>query len=307
MFGELIDEAIDYATQPMEGKQYGNWEVGTVPIFKPTDDEAKQLGIVEVKLGGKLQRVATNKQLWQKLQDAHVAKLTAAKRKKAESKEGAAAKREAAERPQLTKEEIKRREQERSAQFRRRLDRWRADWLRYLIARQMRTGDRDQALAVADRVMIWCAVDHHGYSAQRIRNAAFKAVTGKNMASDYDGTGKYRSIAAARPAACVVEFASRLFHDDKDGPQSDALPDRVVAMIADELSIDVADWWQEELAGPLTEAYFELHTKDQLGELSRELRAVVREGGKAEMVRMLITSPETRKRLPRELAKGKKR
>ena len=82
---------------------------------------------------------------------------------------------------------------------------------------------------------------------------------------------------------------------------------RVVEGLADDLAIDRLAAWRHELAGPLTEAYFNLHDKAQLAAIAAELGVHV-DGSKPKstLVSQLMASSQTKRKLPAELV-GKKK
>ena len=85
---------------------------------------------------------------------------------------------------------------------------------------------------------------------------------------------------------------------------SKLMEDRGIPALLTALGVKLAKVWGEELAGPAYSAdYFNLHSKPQLIELAAELKVRIDEKkDKATIVRQLIMSPNTKKRLPAELA-----
>ena len=106
------------------------------------------------------------------------------------------------------------------------------------------------------------------------------------------------------PAAAVAIVAAMLYGDEG---QECFFAGRVVEGLADDLAIDRLAAWRHELAGPLTEAYFNLHDKAQLAAIAAELGVHV-DGSKPKstLVSQLMASSQTKRKLPAELV-GKKK
>jgi len=93
--------------------------------------------------------------------------------------------------------------------------------------------------------------------------------------------------------------AALLFDLDGDrGPCEMAHPEEIEQLVA-YFAIDLVNAWYDDQAGPLSEGYWNLHTKDQLAGLAEELGVELADGAtKADMVRAFLA------RRPAEPGKG---
>jgi hypothetical protein len=102
---------------------------------------------------------------------------------------------------------------------------------------------------------------------------------------------------------CLYEFPEV---DDKDdaGSPCQMLPPEVVCGLAELLKVDLAAIWKKDRAGPLTERYFELHSKEQLAELAQEWDVFIDPNKpKSSIITILsATSHDRHLPLPKELA-----
>lgn len=295
-FPDFVQDAVLNASQPMEGTVVGdsrfNWRA--IPIFTPTDEEREQLNIVKVPTGenGQLQERALNVALWEKLQKAHE-KQVAASTKAAKNVKGKAAK------PKLTAAEEQKRAKERAEQVAKQWDAWRAQWLRYLCWQALEQPAKKGAhQTVVARIMLLAAV-------KAIRSSDVA------MAMQDAGAPKPRGITwpaqrvpkltADQVAATELALARRLLWDAKErtGGQTDRYPREFIVdatsleVIAQELGIDLAAAWLREQAGPLSEDFYRLASRQQLVELAEQWECHGRIGPsttKGALVKLLSTT-----------------
>lgn len=320
-FENDVEDEVARHTRRLKGERYCSAGV-RVSHFTPTEDQRKELDIMQVAGdNGKPIEVACNTALWDKLQKAHETQYMARKVDgKAKPAQPAAKDRKLT--PAEKKAEQarrKERENELAQQFAKRLTAWRADWLRYLIARELAHADEVCGDRRLIRVLLFLAAspgtfrtlgDIHERAtllAERMKAANVPAkIVGPSYARCLD---VWTSIAPLPSQGLndvllvARDFARNMFWSD-DGPGQTVPPEDVEA-IAAWLKIDLAATWKREQAGPLTETYLALHSKEQLTELAAGWGVFVKPDTtpKGTMIRMLVIKdrPTT---LPKELAKG---
>jgi hypothetical protein len=254
-FGEWVGEDLLRSHgRTIDGEEWQPKLHRRVPHFTPTAEQRAELQIIEVPCPyGKPEQVALNVKLWDKLQAAHAKRWLKDNPPGANAQKGAAAKAKKKD-AKPDPEAEKRRARELAAQFRRRLWEWRVDWQRYLIAEAIDAAADDDLL----RLALAAAACGWGLRiGERFRGAGenWKAIA---KTDDPDG------LLRASLAAC--------FWAGKDGPVRSVSAGEVEA-IAKHLGIDLGSAWGIEQAGPLSEAYWNLHTKEQLAALAQELFA----------------------------------
>jgi ParB/RepB/Spo0J family partition protein len=288
-FRENLERHIVYEhTRPMTGKHYNYEWGGDASIFKPTDDQARELGIVEIEVDGKPQRRATNLRLWERLQQKH-AKAHHAKREKckpAKDADGKPKKRTPAEEARLAKEHAE--------QYGRWLRQYLTDVRRWILARFLRG---DDLVGSPDQV-------------QMLRVAVFFAGTkeGEAVHRFYDELRRTSDEDLATKAGQIM--ADWFF--DKTGPRQNTTPRDVWALFSD-LGLDLEPVWLAEQFGPLSPAYWARQNKERLVELATELKVsgIAASMPKGKMVSAFlakIPGPEDKEAgisLPKEIRKCK--
>jgi ParB/RepB/Spo0J family partition protein len=285
----------------MRGESYDRKIGRSVPHFTPTAEEREQLQVIELpdlNGGKKTIEVALNKELWQKLQERHAAKWAAETPRgsaKKTTKEKAKPKAEmtAAEKAAAAKAEAQA-AKERAAQFARRLYEWRCDWQRWLIAQAVPELTEDQLF----QLLVTAAYQWHP------------------SCQDLPGVGNRRTwdfvVRAGGPGRLADQAVAALFWHEKDQSPKHVVPNSQVDAIFLHLGLSMVTAWLSDQAGPLSEAYWNLHTKDQLAAIAAELRVTLTGGTKAAMVaELLATRPapdavDCGPKLPTELAKAKR-
>jgi hypothetical protein len=285
-FEWMLNNAVHDNTRPTTGKRWCSALGAQAPIFKPVGDQNAALGLVTVRdEGGKPTTVATNVELWEKLQEEHEGKLAAARDKRTERGKPTAADKNqknkkpltAAEKKRLA-EEDRRREKERAAKLAAGLWSLAIDWRRLLIAkacRERQVGPEDML-----RLAVYFAIEG-GTCRQsgtiRRRGEAFCEVlrtagaTVKKSSYYYDSLKTWLALATTaddKLYEAVLDAIADLFWDVDDGPNS-TIPGFDVLEIAEQLAIDLPAAWKKEAAGVLTERWLNLRNKDDLIALAR--------------------------------------
>ncbi len=320
-FAESLESIAQDCSKPMEGTYYENRR-GKVPVFAPTDEQAAQLGIIEIQTrwGKGPERRATNEKLWEKLQQ----EFLAARDKRAEEKADQAAVKTAAKKSEPTPAqkkaaaaELKRKAAERQKQFAKRLWEWYLDWLRYLIATRLRQSATVHELLVI-AVYFRCVHITTSFSPLAGLEAACQAeapdVKVKGKAGWY-GTHVDAMDTLPQLGEMDIEpvlgrtMAEWFFESSGDGPVHIAYAEDL-PKIAEFLKINPGTcWFTANQAGPLTEQYWNLHTKDQLLELCEELGVGIEPAAKkTDLVDALMAAGRAEKTLamPEELVTVKR-
>jgi ParB/RepB/Spo0J family partition protein len=286
----------------MRGESYDRKIGRSVPHFTPTAEEREQLQVIELpdlNGGKKTIEVALNKELWQKLQERHAAKWVSETPKGSPRKQAAKEKAKpagemtAAEKAAAAKAAAQA-AKEREAQFARRLYLWRCDWQRWLIAEEIRKATDGELCAI----LLAAAYEWHphamslpGAGSRRVWNAMQKS---------------------GDPGAFARQATAALFWNAKDVVPVGVVPNSDVEVIFDQFDLNLVHPWSNDQAGPLSEAYWTMHTKDQLVALARELKYELKGTTKSAMVAELLSQrpkPDDMNvtlELPKEIAKAKR-
>jgi len=323
---DVVDSVVYSEAKPLKANPWSAKLQRKLPALKLSDSDRAALQIITIPAdnGRKALELVTNVDLLNKLRDEQERKATERAEKREAKGQKLAAKGKTNGEPQkMTPAQQKQadeaarwRVQQQAAQFRRRLWAWYVDWLRWLVARKLRqvqgtTADRygeDQCMLVLLlRAGKW--YHHHVDAEQYLVDAAraAKSPIGKNAAKDLVTTvGEDKLFGVAR------EFAARLFHEPHR--PSPVVPDSDVGEIARFLAIDIEEIWSKEQAGPVySEAYWRLHTIDQLAALAKELKVKVAGTKKSDYVETfmsLLPASDTGKPaappIPKEITKIKR-
>lgn len=289
-FEEHVAGIAEDETRPISGtwRDRGtNWK--DVPVRQFTEVELAALKPITLDVrsgrGHKEELRATNVELWDKLQAEYLAGRDAAAEKKAEKTAAKKPTKELspAEKKQQAAEE-KRKAKEREKQFQKRLGEWHDHWLRYLIAARLAADSTMQELLV---VAAYATTVH--------RSGAFDPMAGlkdacKGLAPDVEiGTKKGHFGQRLDVMRSLVQLGedeiepvlgrtiAKWFWDD--GPVAVAYSDDL-GPLATYLVIDRQRAWSEDQAGELSLAYWNLHSKEQLLELGKELGVEVEASAK---------------------------
>ncbi|MCG8585542.1 MAG: hypothetical protein MI757_12595 [Pirellulales bacterium] len=105
----------------------------------------------------------------------------------------------------------------------------------------------------------------------------------------------------------MLEFVRSALWDAKKNEPRHCLPPDVVNGIAADLNLALFNFWKDELCGPLTERYLNIHSKEQLEQLGRDCGAWTEiKGPKSYLIEQFLASRETGPlKFPAELEKCK--
>jgi hypothetical protein len=233
------------------------------------------------------------------LQERHAAKWAAEtpkgspKQRPAKEKAKPAAEMTAAEKAAAAKAEAQV-AKEREAQFARRLYQWRCDWQRWLIAEAIPDAS-EQALY---QLLVTAAYQWHP---SRID---LPGVKNGRVWETMQKHGDPESFADGAVAA--------LFWSAKDAAPAGYVPNSDVEVVFERLGLSMDVAWLNDQAGPLSEAYWAMHTKDQLAAIAAELKIDLVGATKAGMVAELLgyrPKPDDKDcgfKMPKEIAKVKR-
>jgi ParB/RepB/Spo0J family partition protein len=236
-----------------------------VPAMKPSATERAELGIIAIAgpWDARPCELATNVKLFDQLWNAHKKAVVAKTKKQGRVERGGGR----VKTKKLTPAQEAAREKEKIQQFVRRLYEWKENWMRYLIAETLRTAaDIHQVCRVlAMGLTHWLP---------SLGPDDLDAVLDKGSAGRKGGV-------AVKAIFCIENFeldkklgalASAMFYDEEQGPRSAVYGADLEALCEFGLEIDLNCEWNNHQAGPLSEAFWRLHTKDQLVELAGELK-----------------------------------
>lgn len=291
-FDERLNYVAYHETRPLTGTwRSADTHYRDVPVCKFTEEQLPKLQVIEVSVRGKkIERRAANVRLWDKLQAEYMASRDAAAEKKAEK---AAAKKKQAKAKDLSlaekkaaAAEEKRKAKERQKVFQKRLYEWHLNWLRYLIAARLRLGAAMQELLV---IATYFTDLHHPCGFQPLAGLkdACKAeapdVTVNTKKSWFgvqvDAMGTLVQLGEDEIEPVLGQTMAQWFWCQKDGPVAVASA-ADLEPLATYLAIDQTGAWRLDQAGPLSAAYWNLHNKEQLLELAKELGVEVEAAAK---------------------------
>ena len=314
-----LDSELEDATRPMEGTVRSNKTWREEPIFAPSDEQTAELQIVEVVIEGKTHRMATNAELWDKLQEEHVAAIEAKREKRAAGKTagGTTSGGSAGGDREPTAAEKRAKAKQQAEQFARRLRAWKLDWLRVECGQKlaaMSAGDGERVPWQVIKLLLFFATERApaSYVEEFERVDDLAAAVGqpkkkkRGCGLHEDNTWKLLDgVKAPRWRQVALELLSRWFVDE-EGHARQMLPDGCVEGLAEDLAIDVPECWRAMVDNGSAESerlqeYFHLHTKDQLLELGQELGLKSEDlaGSKSEMVDVFMHAEKLK--LPKEL------
>ncbi len=328
---QAIANAAYSETRPLSGSWWDEKRKRTVSVPKFSADERARLAVRELPLDEYEFDVrtprATNVELWEELVDAAAAKKTKRDDAKAErdhkgtkgtkgkgttegteDTERAAGNAKAQDlRPKApTAAELKRQaeEEERSrkeqaAHTKRRVADFRHDWTRYLIGSSLATKSHSPVV-ITRLAWYFATLPTRTYGDTRDREQMLAACGVK--------PGNRKGLLQAEPQ-CLTAWLASMFYRAKPGGMAgvqEIVPDQDLAAIAATLDVDHQAAWRKEQAGPLTEEYWNIHTKDQLAELGEEVGVYIAAEQAKSVAVKLLSSPGRAVPLPRELG-GKKR
>ena len=320
-FQWTVNNCVADCARQIKGETYDQKSGKKIPHFEPTDEQREQLGIVAIpnRFNDHVDEYATNTKLWNKLQAAHRKEWLAEQNGKSKAKASANGngkksngkpKPLTAAQKKAAKAEEARKAKERAAQFRRRLYGWWVDWQRWLLAEWIR-----EECGVDDllRLAILLDVDWmRGYQWDRSQRltALLKRHDLKPKGRKF--LGPMFDLEPDNVTATAAGFLAAMFWDG-DEPNAHIVPADDVVALAKIFEIDLENAWLADQAGPMSESFWNLHGKDQLLALAKELGVEVKPGKKSDLVASLLaqrpkdSDMECGIDMPAELKKGLKR
>jgi ParB/RepB/Spo0J family partition protein len=314
-YADYLRQAARQATYRVEDSgsvDVGNYKYRTVKwSIELTDDVREKLDLVEVEdYRGQKELRAQNVKLAKKLLDEAEKSAKAAAAKKGDKREAKQAKKEQA----LSPAEQKQLDARKAEQFKRRLKDWYHDWLRVLCAQACAqpVGGFDGAGWLAVWSLFARADDQ--YSARETLGKSLSKVQGQGPKSKVGrGSGSAEiakaltGVDAAGLKQVVAEYGlSLLVHDDGaprgvTGGQNPVVYDEVVETLAGLLNLDIQAAWRDDRASPMRQRYWEIHGKDQLIALGKELGVALLESQKKSQMVAILWQQQRPLPMPKEL------
>ncbi len=281
-FEANVRQAAWSGTRQLSGETYDHDLHRQVPIFKPTEEQKAQLGIIEVKnWSGKKEQRASNTELWDKLQEAHTKAWVKKHPERTYSRNGhAKPNRDKSKPPAPAELAAKAKEQARI--LAKRVWQFKIDWALSLVPDAVIANADDAALFqllvfLGGAAHAWEFSSDFAAREQPLRKSLLthnvKPKSAKHgwrstpqileALAELPNGGKVRETAAAFVAGC---FAIDAAHK---------IPGGEILAAADLLGVDLAERWKTEQRGDRGRAFYELHSKDQLAVLGRELKVEV--------------------------------
>jgi len=302
-FERQVNGAARRATKEMSGKIYTDGR--EIPVFKPTEEQKAQLGIIKVaNYMGKLEERATHGKLWAKLQEEHAKKWV--KRHPKQAKRGAA---NAGKRRTLTAEE----EQEAARKARERHARALSDFLTAWVLELAPAAIRAQAnVSTAMVIAGHCATagwigsffEQSAVMEKLLKPHGVKLERGKDRWSHEAKTGKALAELPNddKRAAVLCEYYAQAIGELKPFD----IGSIEVLDLAEALSIDLEEAWKTEQRGDRGRAFYELHSKEQLLELAKEWHVTTTPGlSKNDLIRIFQENCKKPLPFPKSLKKAR--
>jgi ParB/RepB/Spo0J family partition protein len=304
-----VDATLRRSTAPMTGRWYGD-STNNYKNVPWAIEPSESLQVIEVANEPRAMNTKAAIKLKEKAIDALRDKAVAKKAAKGSKGNGKPATKRAP-----TAAEKKSTAALQAKQYAARLKALKTDWLRYLVAGQIVEPSDG---VVITKLLLFLAGGlcngsiSMGLTYQHHRGKELAGVL-KGTSAKWDNLWEYLQDAQpssvqramlAMIARCLWEEEQDASEGDGSGEPSPMLPPRVVEGLADLLSIDLAEAWRQDHCGPLTERYYNLHTKDQLIALGKEIDVFVpANASKAGAIQLFMGPRAVSLRLPKELAR----
>jgi len=319
-FGNDVHEAARSHTRRIGGDGFYEWKIyKDVPRFTPTPEQRKALDIIEILDDGEgddTVEVACNVKLWNKLQaefaDRFIKEELAKRTKKGEGGQGDKGTRGKGDKPKpSTAAELKaqaeadrRRAKEAAERTANGMAEWRVDWLGKLIADRLGKGsdanEREQLL------LYFAASDRFPAGVYARQNQSIRGERHKSLAKILrvvGGVGDlWPAIENEGDMDNVLSWLRGRFWDAEEKGPAREVPAQDVERIAVFLGVDPAAAWKGDQKADAGEGFWNLHTKEQLLDLGKELGVHFdAQLTKAVMIKRLMTAAKPLA-MPRELA-----
>ena len=285
-FAAELEAIAEHETRPLAGKYNGGQATRyqEVPVAKFTEEQLANLQVIEIEnRNGKPEERAANVDLWETLQAEFLANRDekAAKRAEKASAKKQAKDLTAAEKRQLAREEAAK-AKERERVFQKRLYDWYMNWLCYLIGKRLRVEASMQELLVIATYFTCRRLDHKFQATGQLPAACKAYEVQWKKRGPFGDAGVLSALVGfgemdIEPALGLV--MADWFYGDDDVPHRHMYDDDLERLVT-YLVIDRKAEWREDQAGPLSEAYWNLHSKDQLLALAKELGVEVEASAK---------------------------
>lgn len=282
-----LRRAVEEASRPINGEYYDSKTYRRIPVaLTKKEKEREDLDIEEVKNLGKR---AFNVMLWEELQAAGL------KRREERQTKGANGKASNGK-PTLSPTEAKRNREQKAQQWKKRLYRYKVQWL------QRQIGERLDSLDYADaknEALLWrAALVLMGSSDTSISVIGQEIQRGGGRDTGSIRWRAAQSLPDDEVMAVVHRTLKRTVLEQDVESYRTPLRAEDIEGLAEDLGIDIKRDWQ------LDEEFLKLHTKDQLQELASEwyLPLPGALGGKrGDIIKSLLTEARSAK-CPKELA-----
>lgn len=304
-----IDRLLELHSRPIEQDQSrsyhdetGSWRSFPM-LFTLTPELERDLAIAEIEIDGQVRRRATNVLLYDLQQVPAIKKLLLRlKAGKTGGDEDLLQEESSPAKPLTPKQQAAAdaaRREEQTERLAKRIEAWRAAWLRELVAEKI-VDERWSDLCV--RLLVW--------QQDRIARIDFKSRESLHLPAQIEALYGRKILQAKGIGAVSSIIVQWLRLEARDGYEH-PMPDDFVEDIVDVMKIDLDDQWlvmQSSGTRPeRMQEFFELHSAEQLDALGAELgvgtSAATKKSAK---VACLMGSPKTLK-LPRSLKPLRKR
>jgi hypothetical protein len=278
---EAVAEEAFCLSQPLQGHTEVDG-VGYIKVpFKPTAEQLAELEVVEIAQwrGCPKEKRALNVKLWDQL-------AADALKRKAEREENLAANRAKSGKPAKASASSSSSSTRRSALgghgsprpspaavLKNRMAAWKTRWESYLIDKELATYPQNGSpghQATALLAILHLAASGAERSMFSTSNV-FREVLKDHGQRDglVDLLGGFGGYDPGDLIVLAIDVTRRMVWSKKDGPVEGGFPHQAIAAMAENLDIDLAAAWRAELGGPLTEEFFNHHTREQLADLAK--------------------------------------
>jgi len=270
---EVLRENARSMVGPMRNGMVYDSQRGNVTIFKPDERQASQLGIVEV--DG--EPLAMNTELWDELQEEHLAECatepeeeaaeTDEEEEPAEAEVAEDADETPAERDDDRADDVGRHGKEATGKdFASRLWAWVVMFYRLAIARYLQHEASEADLLKVAMIALWRW--DFGYCDKTAIAAACAKASGVKQTKEL--LGLILGLNDIDAPKALGDVLSNAFWTDGTGPALD-VPAEDLVPIAQSLGIELENAWAAGDA-PSPQGYWDLHTKEQLLAIAKELK-----------------------------------
>lgn len=299
-FENMIGDCMDAWSNDIENSHYSNKAGQSLPGLTLTDEDRAKLCIVEFRecdddADEKPRLVATNLGHLKKLREAQEKEWIKANGRPRGSV-GPGAKKKVKASP--------------AKEFKKRLDKWKLSWRQYLIA--LTVEELDPSDLKGRLLLLWLTVEG------RLGKWRFSTIGAKKKLFDrtvnvHDSDACLRIISSLDEVVLdglEVEFLGEYFAwDKKKGASRESMVTQKTAKpLCELLELNLADAWRVDLAGPLTDAYWNLHSREQLVEISKQYDQLEPSPSTSvkDIIAKIMRCPRLKQEMPAELVERTK-